>query len=100
MGEACRFQGRPIVLFSIRRRYAGCTKQACKLRDGYREFQKRKVAVFGVSAIRGATRSFEPNTNFRTTVSRRGWRDRVEIRIDQMPIVGFQASTVLIGADE
>ncbi len=97
------FKGRPIVLFFYPKDDTpGCTKQACKLRDGYREFQKRKVAVFGVSRQSAASHA-EFRTKHKLPYDLLVDEDGAigsKFGIDQMPIVGFfKRQTVLIGAD-
>jgi peroxiredoxin Q/BCP len=44
------FRGRPVVLyFSPKDDTAGCTAQACGIRDAYGEFRQRGAVVLGVS---------------------------------------------------
>ena len=45
------FRGRPVVLyFYPRSDTAGCTKQACGIRDVYGDFERRGAVVLGVSS--------------------------------------------------
>ncbi len=44
------FQGKKVVLyFYPKDDTPGCTKEACSLRDGFAEFQKRGIEILGVS---------------------------------------------------
>lgn len=55
------FRGRPVVVFFYpRANTPGCTKEACAFRDLRPEFEKRGVAVLGVSAD-----SVKSQANFR-----------------------------------
>ena len=48
LGETAR-EGLVLVYFYPKADTAGCTKQACSLRDAYAQLQERGVRVFGVS---------------------------------------------------
>jgi len=44
------YKGKPVVLyFYPKDDTAGCTKEACSIRDGFAKFKKADVEVFGVS---------------------------------------------------
>ncbi|MGB0744073.1 MAG: peroxiredoxin [Opitutales bacterium] len=49
LGEALS-KGTVLVFFYPKAMTPGCTKQACSLRDGWDDLQKRKITVFGVSS--------------------------------------------------
>ena len=45
------FRGEKVVLyFYPKDDTPGCTKEACSLRDGFAEFEKRRIKILGVSA--------------------------------------------------
>jgi peroxiredoxin Q/BCP len=49
LGEAAKV-GYTVVYFYPKAMTAGCTAQACSLRDAYLDLQQKRVKVFGVSA--------------------------------------------------
>jgi peroxiredoxin Q/BCP len=50
------FAGKPLVVyFYPKDDTPGCTKEACSIRDSFQEFQKRGVAVVGISADSSAS---------------------------------------------
>ena len=63
LGKVLR-TGMVLVYFYPKAMTPGCTKQACSLRDGWEELQKRKVTIYGVSCD-----SPETQTKFRKKYS-------------------------------
>lgn len=55
-GEALS-QGTVLVFFYPKAMTPGCTKQACSLRDGWDELQKRSVTIYGVSSDTAETQA-------------------------------------------
>lgn len=56
LGEALS-EGTVLVFFYPKAMTPGCTKQACSLRDGWDELQKRKVTIYGVSSDTAETQA-------------------------------------------
>jgi len=56
LGEALA-EGKVLVFFYPKAMTPGCTKQACSLRDGWDELQKRDVTIFGVSSDSAKTQA-------------------------------------------
>lgn len=56
LGEALS-QGTVLVFFYPKAMTPGCTKQACSLRDGWDELQKRQVTIYGVSSDTAKTQA-------------------------------------------
>lgn len=50
-------KGTVLVFFYPKAMTPGCTKQACSLRDGWDELQKRKVSIYGVSSDTAKTQA-------------------------------------------
>lgn len=50
-------KGTTLVFFYPKAMTPGCTKQACSLRDGWDELQKRNVTIYGVSSDTAETQS-------------------------------------------
>lgn len=55
-GEALN-EGTVLVFFYPKAMTPGCTKQACSLRDGWDDLQKRDVSIYGVSADTAETQA-------------------------------------------
>lgn len=49
--------GTVLVFFYPKAMTPGCTKQACSLRDGWDELQKREVTIYGVSSDTAKTQA-------------------------------------------
>lgn len=56
LGEALS-KGTALVFFYPKAMTPGCTKQACSLRDGWDELQKRQVTIYGVSSDTAKTQA-------------------------------------------
>ncbi|WP_158279735.1 peroxiredoxin [Coraliomargarita sinensis] len=50
-------EGTVLVFFYPKAMTPGCTKQACSLRDGWDELQKREVTIYGVSSDTAKTQA-------------------------------------------
>lgn len=50
-------EGTVLVFFYPKAMTPGCTKQACSLRDGWDELQKRQVIIYGVSSDTAKTQA-------------------------------------------
>lgn len=50
-------EGTVLVFFYPKAMTPGCTKQACSLRDGWDELQKREVTIYGVSSDTAETQA-------------------------------------------
>lgn len=56
LGKALN-EGTVLVFFYPKAMTPGCTKQACSLRDGWDELQKRDVTIYGVSSDSAKTQA-------------------------------------------
>jgi len=80
----------------------GCTKQACALRDGFAEFKRRGIVVYGVS-----TQDADSHREFRAKhrlpfdlIVDVGGKLGSALGVDRMPLLGlFKRQSVLIGPD-
>lgn len=98
-----QFKGKPVLLyFYPKDDTPGCTKQACKIRDGFSQFKKMGIVVFGVSRQdKKSHQDFKLKYHlpFDLLVDTDGKIAKL-FEIDTMPLVGFfKRQSILIGAD-